>query len=50
MAAVVVIAGSAAAWWELRPVEPPPRAAEQRYEDIAREDYEQWMQDLGYTE
>jgi hypothetical protein len=25
-------------------------SAEQGYEEIRREDYERWMQDLGYTE
>lgn len=50
LAAAVVIGGVATAWWRTRPPDPPPRAAEQRYEDIAREDYERWMQDLGYTE
>jgi hypothetical protein len=31
-------------------VPPPVVPAEQTYDEIAREDYEKWMQELGYTE
>lgn len=50
---LALVAGSGAvAWWKLlREEEPPPApAAEKSYEDIDREKYEKWMQDLGYTE
>lgn len=48
---VALAGGGALAWWKLRPPPAPPEAAdEKRYEDIARPDYEKWMQDLGYTE
>jgi hypothetical protein len=49
---LTVVAGSGAlTWWKLRPEPPPePSAAEKSYEDIDREKYEQWMQDLGYTD
>lgn len=48
----LVAAGAAGgAWWLSRPPPPPPPAeAEQKYEDIDREKYEEWMQELGYTE
>jgi hypothetical protein len=45
----LVASGAAAVWWRSHPAEPPADAA-QRYEDIPRPEYEQWMQDLGYTE
>lgn len=50
--ATFALAGTGAvAWWKLRPVEPPPApAAERGYNDIQRDEYERWMQDLGYTE
>ncbi len=34
-------------WWSR---ETAPPAAEQRLEDIPTEEYEKWMQDLGYTQ
>lgn len=41
----------AMAWWKLRPADPPPApTAERGYDDIQRDEYERWMQDLGYTE
>jgi len=50
IAAVALLGVGAASWWSLRPdpVEPAPDQA--RYEEIPRSEYEQWMQDLGYTE
>lgn len=50
LAAVALIGVGAASWWTLRPEPPPPAPEQARYEDIPRSDYEQWMQDLGYTE
>jgi len=47
--AVLLIAGAGAGvWWVARPQ--PPAAEERAYGDIPREEYERWMQDLGYTE
>jgi hypothetical protein len=49
--AALVAAAGAWAWHALRPEPPPPPpAADRAYEDIDRSEYEQWMQDLGYTE
>jgi hypothetical protein len=49
---LVGVAGSGAfAYVELKPAPPPPPApAEQSYDQIKRDAYEKWMQDLGYTE
>lgn len=50
---MVTVLGTAAlggaAWWVWLAEEPVP-AAEKAYGDIPRSDYEQWLQDLGYTE
>ncbi|MDP2315134.1 MAG: hypothetical protein Q8P41_19700 [Pseudomonadota bacterium] len=43
-----VVGSSAFAYVQLRPEPPVVPAVEQKYEDIARSDYEKWMQDLGY--
>lgn len=43
--ALAGVAGTA--WWRHRSKQ---ASAEQGYEEIRREDYERWMQDLGYTE
>ncbi len=49
LVALLLVAGAGAgAWWLLRP--PPAPPAEKAYGDIPREEYERWMQDLGYTE
>lgn len=47
---VALVAVSAVAAWRLRPEPPTPPDETQKYEDIPREDYERWMQELGYTE
>lgn len=47
---LLAAAGGGAWAWRLA-IEPPPEpGAERTYEDIPREEYEQWMQELGYTE
>ena len=51
-AAVFLLAGGGAfAWVRLHPPPiPQPRADERALKDIPPDEYEQWMQDLGYTE
>lgn len=50
-ALLVLASTGAVAFWKLRPTEPPPApTAERGYDDIKRDEYERWMQDLGYTE
>jgi hypothetical protein len=47
----VIVAGVAGVftWWDHASA-PPPVSAEQRLDDIPEEEYEKWMQDLGYTQ
>jgi hypothetical protein len=51
-AAAILGGGGAFAWMQTRPEEPPVTTTpeERGYKDIPREEYQQWMQDLGYTE
>lgn len=46
---VVLGAGGGVAWWQLQPPPEPP-ADERTFEDIPKDEYEKWMQELGYTE
>lgn len=46
---VLLAGGGGIAWWKLRPA-PPAAPDERTFEDIPKDEYEQWMQDLGYTE
>jgi len=48
LAALLVAGAGVGAWWFSRP--PPPVPVERAYGEIPREEYERWMQDLGYTE
>lgn len=47
---VVLVLSSAVVVWRLQPEPVEPVDEAKRYEDIPREDYERWMQELGYTE
>jgi hypothetical protein len=51
---VAAAGGGAWAWKQAHPEPPPPppppQNAERTYEDISREDYARWMEELGYTE
>jgi hypothetical protein len=49
-AAVLVAGGGAVAWKRLHPPPPPPKPEERTFEQIPKDEYEKWMQDLGYTE
>ncbi|MFZ5478801.1 MAG: hypothetical protein ACOZNI_18660 [Myxococcota bacterium] len=51
-AALLLGGGGAFAWMQARAPEPPPPppAEERGYGDIPRDEYQEWMQDLGYTE
>lgn len=46
---LVLLTGGGVAAWALRP-EPPPTPEERTFEDIPEDEYEAWMQELGYTE
>ena len=37
-------------WYAWHRAHPPPVPKEKRFEDIDPQEYEKWMQDLGYTE
>lgn len=53
LALLVLTLGGAAGgftWWKLRPAPEPTAEDQRKFEDIPKNEYEEWMQDLGYTE
>lgn len=48
---LVAAGGGVGAWrWHVQEEAERKAAEEKRFEDIPKEDYERWMQELGYTE
>lgn len=51
LGAILATGVGAGWWWSHRPEPPKPEAvADKKYEDVDRDEYEKWMQELGYTE
>jgi hypothetical protein len=51
-AAAVLVSGGAVAGWQYHEAQSAEAAAadQKRFEDISEDEYERWMQELGYTD
>ena len=50
---ITLVGAGGALWWTQRPPPPDPTVAtgaDRKYEDVSREEYEEWMRSIGYTE